>query len=545
MKLPTPTTRDCRTFLSAPQHGSRVPIGALSTLSFLILFFIGSMTRAETERVTVRLDSAEGPVRHVHGLLHGTQASTVPQSVIDGLRACNLPYWRLKGGTNLAIADSIDAKVDLVVSDVYADAMGGYPFARPWLDWAGYEAILESMMGVIEQYALGIDYYDIWNEPDHPQFWGGTYAQLLEAYQRAIVLIRSHDPAARVVVPSTSICYPEAFMAMLDDLDSLGLRVDALSWHEFGSPLVMRENVLAMRDSLDTRDYGGGMEIHINEYAGPDGFVIPGQMVGWVQNFEASPVDWATIACWDVSDGISSWSTCWAGFSGLFHADEVSPLPAFWLHRFYGEMDGVRAAVTTTTDVSAFASRNDATQEVRVMVGRMKSERYSDPFPPEDVSFSLYNYPYSLDTAAHLVIQRVSNTAHFRPMLRPPSAIVDSVAFLSFGDSLSFTFADFADGDAYLITISPATIVAVNEHSIWDAVRLFPNPTDGAVRWSETYSGASSLKLFSPDGRLVLRAQVANQMSFELPEAIPSGVYLLELSRRGGGEAIHRKLVIR
>ncbi len=50
-----------------------------------------------------------------------------------------------------------------------------------------------------------IEYWELWNEPYHSQYWVGTVAQLVRMAKDATAILKSVDPNAKVLVPSVCI----------------------------------------------------------------------------------------------------------------------------------------------------------------------------------------------------------------------------------------------------------------------------------------------------------------------------------------------------
>jgi len=55
---------------------------------------------------------------------------------------------------------------------------------------------------LVKRYKGRIAYYELWNEPDYIGFWAGTNAQIVRMSSDAARIIRSLDPAARILSPS-------------------------------------------------------------------------------------------------------------------------------------------------------------------------------------------------------------------------------------------------------------------------------------------------------------------------------------------------------
>ena len=70
-------------------------------------------------------------------------------------------------------------------------------------DGTGSDAtFIAFMTALVTRYKGEIAYYELWNEADSPQFFSGTMAQMVRMGQDASSIIRSIDPAAKILSPS-------------------------------------------------------------------------------------------------------------------------------------------------------------------------------------------------------------------------------------------------------------------------------------------------------------------------------------------------------
>jgi Putative Ig domain len=70
-------------------------------------------------------------------------------------------------------------------------------------DGTGTDAYWQSFVTALVTHAAGrIAFYELWNEPDCTCFWDGTEAQLVRMGADAAAIIRSLDPAAKILSPS-------------------------------------------------------------------------------------------------------------------------------------------------------------------------------------------------------------------------------------------------------------------------------------------------------------------------------------------------------
>lgn len=63
-------------------------------------------------------------------------------------------------------------------------------------DWDDY------VTAVVTRYKRRIKFYEIWNEPNNPRAWSGTFAQLVELARHAHTIIKAIDAKAQVLTPA-------------------------------------------------------------------------------------------------------------------------------------------------------------------------------------------------------------------------------------------------------------------------------------------------------------------------------------------------------
>jgi len=83
-------------------------------------------------------------------------------------------------------------------------------------------------------YHFGLDYFEIWNEPDIAQFWNGTPAQYSRLYSIASRKIKAYNPLLKIGGPAVSNIFNERFMnTFLDSVSLHHLPLDFLSYHVY------------------------------------------------------------------------------------------------------------------------------------------------------------------------------------------------------------------------------------------------------------------------------------------------------------------------
>lgn len=408
-----------------------------------------------------------------NGFLHGLQdQDTLSDSMVAFL---NPRYWRLYKFESYAEAVAHNALITFGTCDHYAWYKGGWEYAKPWLDWDEYEEYLLYELTVFDDYFPDNppDFYDVWNEPDHPYFWHGTYEQLVETFARTINVIRAFRPDAKIVGPSISWYRPdgdgeENIIELLADLDSIhGLRLDAIAWHENGGvpsygpgrPEDVYYDLNSVKSAVENYfppEYQP--EYHINEYTGGRVHLSPGWTFAYLFWLDYMDIDFASRACWGIlaGDPPEYYSDCWAGLDGLLMRDGITPQPIYWVHRACAELDGMTQLPIGTThgNTLIMAAKNDSNETLHLIAGRY-ADSASGAF---GVRIEGYPYPYR---RAQVAIQRIPSAAQFH--WDPPVGMPMPEGPLDFGaevvtvvDSLiDFPLSEFTEGDVYVIAVLP------------------------------------------------------------------------------------------
>ena len=122
----------------------------------------------------------------------------------------------------------------------------GYKPEPPIKNPLAMKAYLSYVRATVERYKDKIDYWEVWNEPNHRNYWGSVpdgkeYGQLLVETAK---LIKELDPGCKVIGGSTAGISPQ----FTDDFLSMGSDefIDIISYHNYGA--VPEERVYAAID---------------------------------------------------------------------------------------------------------------------------------------------------------------------------------------------------------------------------------------------------------------------------------------------------------
>ncbi len=423
------------------------------------------------EMLWIDADSNLGKLELNSGFLHGRdeQYASYNDSLIEALKP---EEWRLYKYYSYELATQNYANITYGLSDHYAWYKGGFPNADPWNNWTEYEEYILYVMQVYDYYFpdYPVEYYDIWNEPDHPYFWTGNYSQLLELFYRAYNVVKSYNPVAKVVGPSIAWFRPgesgvEGIVDFLIDLDNIyGIRLDAIAWHENGGTsydtrpngIPVRASYLRQKIKFYFQNYSP--ELHVNEFMGKQVHLSPGWNVGFLYYLEKAEIDRSIRACWWIysTDPYDYWCDCWAGLNGLLMKDGKTPQPAYWIWLNHAQMEEDNKLQVSFSDAytNVIATRNNSSNIVRLLTGRyLKST-------PSDVTININDYTFSKNVRAK--IERVPNDPNF--YTDPPKAkgmpegpiLVSNEILEVIDESFQINIDNYIDGDAYILTIYPA-----------------------------------------------------------------------------------------
>lgn len=291
------------------------------------------------------------------------------------MSSLNTGYWRVASFEEAQFAARYGAKTTLEIMEIYGAHKGGLPNAKPWEEWAEFEQAVRKTVEQAKARSIPVHYWEIWNEPDVRQFWQGTPEQFLEMTSRAIKAIRAVDPNAKIVGLSLSEFGIEPIEYYLDYIESQGLEIDALAWHEFiDEPKLIKAHVAAARALFEQK--GLKLEIHINEFVSGPHHLIPGWNLAYLISILESKVDFASRACWERADGRNPTSECHSGLNGLLTRDESSltPLGALYASWALAKLD--RHVVNQSLQgISSIASAAIGDKRGRVLIGRYSCGR--------------------------------------------------------------------------------------------------------------------------------------------------------------------------
>lgn len=437
----------------------------------IILLSILFCFEAGTAAADITVDAKQIiDIKLKQGFLHGISNLDNEKTSADIISRLNPEFWRLSTvypNTYKFVMDNIKAssntKITFNISDaffsVYGNANNKYyldftqkckpdnkkciasfeQFEPLWKDF------IEKFMVSAKKSNLQIDYYDVFSEPD--VFWHGmTQEQAFAIFKATHDIIRKHRPDAKIVAPSTSRFDKNDLSSFLAYIAANNLKLDVLSWHEFDNPEDVLKNTNIIRPIIDNvfarKPRLEIDEIHINEYAGPSNYRVPGWSVGWLYYLEKAGIDGAARGCWTESAMLHKWSDCRNGLDGLLLSDNKTPQNVYWVYRAYAQLGKARIlSESSSPRVVAMAGRDDNAKEIRMIIGNYDNSG--------GIAVNIKNYPYNAGFV-QAEIKRIS-------IIGANISYIDSKSKtlpVSNGN-ITLQFNNFASGDAYSIVLTP------------------------------------------------------------------------------------------
>jgi ricin-type beta-trefoil lectin protein len=293
------------------------------------------------------------------GSLYGLATGSVPaDSLVEPLHPNTFVQMAAGGhqqaeGDVLAVAPEAGAHLVDRMSDFYP----GWPYQFSWSTWP--TVVQQQVQAAEASPYAGITNFELWNEPDNTwlasngtfnDFWVSTYRQ-----------VRSLDPGAVIQGPSFSdnISGMQGFLANAVATSTVP---NVISWHELESSGKIAGDVATVtgiEKSLGITP----RPIAIEEYAAPSQVGIPGDLTGYIAQFERLGISNAELAFWNHFGALGD----------LLTDTGAKPNSAYWLYRWYGQMSGNMVTVvppgTPGVGLDGAASVNPAGNQVNVIFG--------------------------------------------------------------------------------------------------------------------------------------------------------------------------------
>jgi xylan 1,4-beta-xylosidase len=257
------------------------------------------------------------------------------------------------------------------LSDFYS-SIGKTKWLPPNQDMNGYLALIDE---IYHRYGNNV-IYDIWNEPNHPDFWKQSEEDYFTIFKATHDRIRSLPEGGTALITGPSISYfDKAFIErFLFFCSQNSIKLDILSWHDFrtGKKLLQmqqdikwaRENWLNQYKSISIK------EIHINEIIGKGDQYSPLISLMFFKALEEGGADAACKACW--WNNSKSVSNCYNNSLDGLIDESGKPRSIWWAYKYYNMSTVLRLSSTTNSEdlISfAFLDDNNVSKSIDILLG--------------------------------------------------------------------------------------------------------------------------------------------------------------------------------
>ena len=222
--------------------------------------------------VTIHANEYRGKIKKLNGLGGGPRSSMFTYNAVKEFRDAGIPFGRthdieypLGAGEFVDIhnifrdfdRDPADpAAYNFVLTDAYLEAMldaGTKPFYRlgtsiehqkikrytyapkDFTKWAQVcsHIVAHYNEGWADGYHMGIEYWEIWNEPDISECWLGTYEEYYLLYEITAKLLKKEHPEIKVGGPTVTTPDSRLTEPFLAYVKETGAPLDFFSWHGY------------------------------------------------------------------------------------------------------------------------------------------------------------------------------------------------------------------------------------------------------------------------------------------------------------------------
>jgi hypothetical protein len=412
-----------------------------------------SPTASATSTLVVDANQPYRTVTHVaSGALYGLDTATDPaDSLVEPLHpntfvqmapgGSQLPNGEpAPGGDALAVAPeaaAAGAKVVVRMPDWYPN----FPYV--WVSWANWLSAVDTQVKAVLASGDGnISAFELWNEPDWT--WNTTAAGSFTAgWARTFDEVRADDPSAVIQGPSYSTFNASWMTTFLTAAKASGTVPNILSWHELGGAGSIPADV-ASAESIEASLGIGPLPIAIEEYGESSQVGIPGDLVGYIANFERSGVSNAELAFWNEYGTLGDTLVSTGG----------SPNAAYWLYRWYGAMTGNMVTVVPPgsdgVGLDGAASVNSAGNQVSVIFGGGSGS----------TAVTVNGLSSSFGSTAHAVLEQTVSAGRTTADVGP--LVISTGNYAISGGSITVPVSSMNAANGYHLVVTPGSTAALS-----------------------------------------------------------------------------------
>ena len=318
----------------------------------------------------------------------------------------NDPASYVFGPTDNSIADLIEVGTKpfyrLGASIEHGYKYGTYP-PKDTLKWARIceHIIRHYNEGWADGFHYGIEYWEIWNEPDcynadgSNPCWQGTSEEFAEFFAVAAKYLKEKFPSLKIGGPAMASVGDEMVnRSILHKIKEYGVKPDFFSFHCYGcTPEKFRARIEMARKEADYY-FGKDAEIILNEW---------NYIKGWLAD------KWTySLRCEKGLKGSSFINACMAvgqdspldmlmyydarpcGMNGMFDTDTLTPLKGYYSIKSFSDLAELGKQVKADADENVYAVAATDGENGAILLTHFSDE---DTTPTETLKVEIKNFP--------------------------------------------------------------------------------------------------------------------------------------------------------
>ena len=296
----------------------------------------------------------------------------------------------------------------------------------PPKDFAKWARICEHVIrhyneGWANGFELGIEYWEIWNEPNLvPQCWTGTDAQFFDLYEIASKHLKACFPNLKIGGPAVAGGEPDWVEAFLSEMKKRGVQFDFFSWHLYAKePSEIFNRAKEVQALLDKYGYSDA-EHNINEWNYNRGWVEDFQYsINMIHGIKGAAFVMATISegqrteCVDMMMYYDTRPSIWCGMFDLYSYEKLKGYyPLAWYGQNYYDLENYIPQKNKVknfyslcgtdkdgkiTCIITHYSENDNTRAKRIKLDFGREAKFEVYLVDEDHTASKIRLPKSLE----------------------------------------------------------------------------------------------------------------------------------------------------
>jgi len=424
----------------------------ISILCFIIYISAKSQSLS-TSNVIINLSADTKKKESVVGFLHFNELEPLKNDIVElkpaywrfGAKLKDNPEKRKKEVSKLLHNNIVPI---IVLSDIYDEEhwykeKGGW--IRPSDNPERFTVMIKSLYKELGSKVV----FDVWNEPNGKEVWGGTRDEFFKTFKIAHDALRSSPNGEKALItgPSISKFDTEYLKAFLDYCNKNKIRLDILNWHDLGTKrdaVQLPNDIKTARELIKKYPAVGVKNIYIPEIVGMEEQFNPLTVFSYLYFLEKGYAFGGCKACWD-NPYIKGENSCWNNSMDGILSGDGQRRSIWWIYKYYAESLKFRMSSTLENeDLLIIPYSDNDKSSVNIILGNLGSKK--------NINFNLINdklkYKFKNVNKINISISRISEKKQLPEEIRKYSIKTQSLK------KIKFLLQDISNEDVYLIKLN-------------------------------------------------------------------------------------------